>query len=90
MTTRTDNPTGLRKTVNRLARKNSVLETQVDRLTRLLLMARVKEMDVDFTEALDLSDNYRPDFDPDDLSGYDLRFSAPAVDSWLAARRDAS
>jgi hypothetical protein len=29
-------------------------------------MARVKEMDVDFTEALDLSDNFRPEFTPDD------------------------
>ena len=80
MTTVTDTPKGLRATTNRLARKNTNLEKQVERLTRLLLMARVKEMDVDFTESLTLADEFRPDFDPTDLTGYDHRFAVKAVD----------
>ena len=88
MTTITDTPKGLRATTNRLARKNTVLEAQNERLVRMVLMQRLKDGDIDFSEGLDLLDNYRPTWESGD--GYDLRFSPEAVDSWLSARRDAS
>ena len=76
---------GLRATVNRLARKNSKMEMQVEILTRMLMVERVKSLDVDMSESLDLIDNYRPVLDRDEV--YELRFSPQACDSWLAARR---
>ena len=80
-----EGPSGLRQTVNRLARKNSDLEAQNQRLIRMVLMQRLKDADIDFSEGLDLLDTYRPTWENGD--GYDLRFSPEAVDSWLAARR---
>ena len=79
------NPSGLRDTVNRLARRNSDLEAQNERLVRMVLMQRLKDGDIDFSEGLDLLDNYRPLFEGSD--GYELRFSQQAVNSWLSARR---
>ena len=79
-------PSGLRTTVNRLARTNRSVGAQNERLVRMVLMQRLKDADIDFSEGLDLLDNYRPEWVNGD--GYDLRFSPEAIDSWLIARRN--
>jgi hypothetical protein len=76
---------GLRDTTNRLARKNKELVKQNERLVRMVLLERLKDGDIDFSEGLDLLDHFRPPFDDGD--GYDLRFSSAAIDSWPAARK---
>ena len=80
-----EGPSGMRKTIDRLARKNSVLEAQNERLVKMILLERLKDGNIDFSEGLDLLDHFRPPFDG--VDGYDLRFSAEAVASWLSARK---
>ena len=77
----------MRSTIDRLARKNSVLEAQNERLIKMVLLERLKDGDIDFSEGLDLLDHYRPQWVHGD--GYDLRFSPEAVGSWLRARKGA-
>ena len=79
-------PKGLRQAVDRLARKADVLEAQNERLVRMVLMQRLRDGDIDFSEGLDLLDNYRPEF-TSDPGGYELRFSPVTIDSWLTARK---
>ena len=76
----------LRDTTNRLARRNKELEKQNERLTRMVLLERLKDGDIDFSEGLDLLDNYRPEFTTEQ-GGYDIRFSSEAIESWLSARK---
>ena len=87
--TTVESPSHLRDTTNRLGRRNKELVKQNERLVRMVLLERLKSGDVDFSEGLDLLDNYRPEFTIDD-AGYDIRFSQQAVDSWLAARKGPS
>jgi hypothetical protein len=62
------------------------LTRQIERLTRMVLLERLKDRDIDFAEGLDLLDNYRPDWTGSE--SFDQQFTLPAVEAWLATRRD--
>ena len=85
MTTEAEQPRALRKNLERVNRKTKRQENQIDRLTRMVLLERLKDGDIDFSEGLDLLDNYRPEFTDD--ASFDQTFSLASVQSWLAARR---
>jgi hypothetical protein len=83
-TTDIEQPSVLRETITRLGRKAKRQEAQIDRLTRMLLLERLKDGDIDFADGLDLMDHYRPKWVP---GAFDDQFSIEACTAWLAARR---
>ena len=78
-------PSGLRTAVERLRRVNKLQAEQIERLTRMLLLERLKDGDIDFAEGLHLLDHYRPDWIG--TESFDQQVTLPAVEAWLSARR---
>lgn len=85
MMTDTEQPKGLRKNLDRMSRRVQRQNKQIDRLTRMLLMSRIADGDIDFSESLDLLDHYRPEWT--DVATFDEQFSPEAVTLWLAGRQ---
>ena len=70
--------------MDRLTKKAKRQDIQIERLTRMLLLQRIKDADIDFSQSLDVLDNYRPEYDS--VVDFDNQFSPEAVQAWLEGR----